>query len=301
MIENSIIFTPVNPVGEETSRRIETVYESQDGYAKISRTTVEGKNVLLKSLKERYVGSPLYERLLKKEYDIGKDLVHPGICQTLDYRPVPGIGNCIVLEWIEGQSLAALLEKKELDAVSSRKIILELCDALDFIHHRQIIHKDIKPENIMITGNGKNVKIIDFGFADTDAYAVLKLAAGTRSYASPEQISGGKLDERSDLYSFGKVISSISECLTGRQRRFWKAVSKKCTAQNPDRRIGSAQLLKDAILRRERLNRQIPFLLVLSTAIVAALIWIAEPYLRRVYKKHQIDNMVEMVTNQLLK
>ena len=72
MMENSIIFNPVNPLAEEKSQHIETVYESQDGYTKISRTTIDGKNVLLKSLKERYFGSPLYERLLKKEYEIGK-------------------------------------------------------------------------------------------------------------------------------------------------------------------------------------------------------------------------------------
>ena len=300
-MENSIIFNLVNPLAEEPSWHIETVYESQDGYTKISRTTIDGKNVLLKSLKERYFGSPLYERLLKKEYEIGKGLVHPGICQTIDFRDIPGLGACIVLEWIEGQSLASILEPKELDAVTSRKIILELCDALDFIHHRQVVHKDIKPENIMITGNGHNVKIIDFGFSDADSYAVLKLAAGTRSYASPEQISGGRIDERSDIYSFGKVIASISEYLTGVQRRFWKSISRKCTNLNPDKRIGSVRLLKDAILRRERLRRQIPFLITFSAATAAVLLWIAAPYLRRAYKRHQIDNMVEMVTNQILK
>ncbi len=301
MTENSIIFNPAAPVAENMSLHIEPVYESAGGYAKISRTAIDGKNVLLKSLKEEYVGSSLYERLLKKEYEIGKGLMHPGICQTIDFRNISGLGTCIVLEWIEGQSLASILESKELDAVTSRKIILELCDALDFIHHRQVVHKDIKPENIMITDNGRNVKIIDFGFSDADSYAVLKLAAGTRSYASPEQISGGKIDERSDIYSFGKVIASISDCLDGGQRRFWKSISKKCTSLNPDRRVCSAQLLKEIILKRERLRRQIPFLIVFSVVTVAALVWIVEPYFRHLYKRHQIDNMVEMVTNQLLK
>lgn len=296
-----MIFNPATPVAEKMSQHIEPVYESPDGYSKNSRTSIDGKNVLLKSLKERYVGASLYEGLLKKEYEIGKGLVHPGICQTIDFRNISGLGTCIVLEWIEGQSLASILESKELDAVTSRKIILELCDALDFIHHRQVVHKDIKPENIMITDNGRNVKIIDFGFSDADSYAVLKLAAGTRSYASPEQISGGKIDERSDIYSFGKVIASIAECLTGVQRRFWKSVSRKCTNPNPERRIASVRLLKEAILKRERLRRQIPFLITFSAVTAAVLLWIAAPYLRRVYKRHQIDDMVEMVTKQLLR
>lgn len=57
---------------------------------------------------------------------------------------------------------------------------MQTCAALDYIHRRQIIHRDLKPENIMLTGNGGNVKLIDFGYSDTDSYAVLKQPAGTR-------------------------------------------------------------------------------------------------------------------------
>ncbi len=301
MVENSMIFGPAGCKGQDKRHNPELIYESKDGYTRISRVVIDGKITVLKSLKPDCAGIRIYEDLLEKEYTIGKGLDHPGICRTLGYENVPGLGNCIILDWVDGESLASVLKSGKIDASSARKIILEICDALDYVHHRQIIHKDIKPENIMITDNGLNVKIIDFGFADTDSYAVLKLAAGTRSYAAPEQISGGKIDERSDIYAFGKVIEDISGCLEGRAKRFWKSIAEKCVQTDPDRRISNAISLKNLVLRRERLRRQIPLIVSLVVAAVAISLWVSEPYIRRICKRHQIDNLVERVTEEILK
>lgn len=195
------------------SRDIQIIHESPESYSILSRATFDGKLVALKSLKPEYVGNPFYEGHLRKEYEIGRSLDHPNICPTLDFMNIPALGNSIVMQWIDGKSLADwsldLSERRSKDLSAKcliRKIILELCDALEYLHRNQIVHRDLKPGNIMITKNGQNVKLIDFGLADADWYAVLKNPAGTKDYISPELMAGESVDCRTDIYSLGRIM-----------------------------------------------------------------------------------------------
>lgn len=299
------------------------VFVSPSGHTMTWKAVLDGKTVCLKSLKEEYIGNPVYESLLEKEYEIGAALEHPSICRTLDFRTVGDLGNCVVTEWIEGETLAKAVENGDMTPRLARKVIFELLDGLDAMHHRQIVHRDIKPENIMLTRNGWNAKIIDFGLADTDTHAVFKMAAGTENYAAPEQIEGQSLDERSDLYSLGKVIDEIAESLPRRRgrslaevsgrargrsgggmarrrsRRFWKSVADRCTAEDISRRVSDAGALKREIIRRERHGRQIPVIAaaILTAAAVAA--FICAPYMERSIERHRIDSLVREVTEKL--
>jgi len=130
----------------------------------------------------------------------------------------------IVMEYVEGRSLRDLISKKEVRAETVLDIAVQTCDALVEAHAHGIIHRDIKPENILLTDRGR-VKLVDFGLAKTvspkpgigGATAAQSLTEsgtvmGTLSYMSPEQLRGERLDERTDIFSFGIVLH---EMITG--------------------------------------------------------------------------------------
>lgn len=181
---------------------------SEVGYSEIYRAKIDGKFVVLKSLKPELRGIPMYEHLLRKEYEIGYELDHPNICQIQRFGKFIGLGNCIVMQWIDGVTLRSMLG--HMDAGQERKVIDGICDALEYIHSKQIVHRDLKPENIIITHNGQNVKLIDFGLSDADWFAVLKIPAGTRRYAAPELVGGKVVDCRADIYSLGCIMKEMS-------------------------------------------------------------------------------------------
>lgn len=325
---SSVIFGSVEDgFGDIESPEVEFLYESAGGHSRLGKTIIDDKIVCIKALKEKYIGNPIYEGLLEKEYEIGASLDHPNICRTLDFRSIEQLGNCIVMEWIEGETLEKLLQDGEMRPSLARKVILELCDALDALHHRQIVHRDIKPGNIMLTRNGQNVKLIDFGLADTDTHAGLKMAAGTESYAAPEQVSGTLLDGRSDIYALGKVIDDIAEVLhvyhrsseaantasgtarrhnrhgslaARRSKRFWKGVAQKCTAPEIGSRVSNAATLKQLILRKERHRRQIPLVLSAAALAIAIILWLCAPHISNLYERHRIDVLVRDLTEELL-
>ena len=142
--------------------------------------------------------------------------------QVMGMEDVPGLGRCIVLEWIDGSSLAEWLEQQPpLD--QRHRMLEQLLDALAYVHSRDIVHRDLKPSNIMITGNGHNVKLIDFGLADTDAHAILKQPAGTLRYMAPEQAASSQPDVRNDIYSLGIVMQQMEL-----GRKYNPVIGKSC-------------------------------------------------------------------------
>ena len=206
-------------------------YTPANGYSRLHLCRRYGKLHILKSLQPFYSSQEFYKQLLLKEFNIGYQLDHPNIRHTIGWEKNDLLGNYIVLEYIDGIPLTTFIEQGKLTRALAYKFITETCNALQYIHNKQLIHKDLKPNNILITYNGNNVKLIDFGLADCDDYEILKIPAGTEKYLAPEQLDpNATLDCRTDIYSLGIIIEELATILKDRKLA---SIAQKCTCQNP--------------------------------------------------------------------
>ena len=250
---------------DSNSPELELIHTSADGFNELYRGCKNGRFFVYKALKKEFRGNPLYEELLRKDFNIGFSLSHSGICQYFGMIDFPTIGNCIIMEWIDGCTLENLIRSGQIDKPLARKIICDICDALEYIHRKQIIHRDLKPENIMVTNNGRNVKIIDFGLSDADSYNILKAPAGTKFYASPELIAGEQIDSRSDLWSLGLIIKELS--------RSYGHIVSRCLQRDKDKRFASADEIRKAVENTSaRRIRNLVLIFSLITVAVCA-VW----------------------------
>lgn len=126
---------------------MQEIYSSASGYNRLFRCERYGRIHVLKTLQTSYVGSRFHEQALHKEFAIGYQLEHPHICRTLGWEQVPGLGCCIVMEYIDGMTLKAFMQQGKLTPLLARKLIAELCGALKYMHSKQIVHRDLKPDN----------------------------------------------------------------------------------------------------------------------------------------------------------
>lgn len=218
----------------------EIVSSSGPGYSEIWRVDRGGRFRVLKCLKPQFRDDPLYERLLLKEFDIGYSLNHENICEYYSFGSDPDLGNCIEMEWVDGRTLEEFLAEGKRERSVYDKVVGEICSALSYMHAKQVLHRDLKPTNILVTYNGDNVKLIDFGLSDADSSSVLKTPAGTAVFAAPEVRSGGKANVRSDLYSLGVVMSLFPV-------RKYSPIVRKLLSVRPEGRYGSVAEVQKAL------------------------------------------------------
>lgn len=222
--------------------------ETQSRFNQFYKVKRFGRWFILKGLKPKYASEAIYVSLLKKEFELSAELSHPNIVVTILKEDNPRIGPAIMMEYIDGMTLNEFLATNP-TVEQRQKVVLQLLDAMQYIHSKQITHRDLKPSNILITRNGLNVKIIDFGLADADNYAIFKQPAGTVSYAAPEQMtSGAMIDCRTDIYSFGLILNEIFPKKYG-------TIVRKCTQSDPSHRYANAADILRAIHRQTQLRK----------------------------------------------
>ena len=195
------------------------VYRAKD--TRLDRT------VAIKILPAQFSLDPVHKQRFEREAKTISSLSHPHICVLHDVGSQNGV-DYLVMECVEGETLAKRLEKGALPLEQVLKYGMQIADALDKAHRSGVVHRDLKPGNIMLTPAG--AKLLDFGLAKPVAPlvtgATLSAATqnspvteqgtivGTFQYMSPEQIEGKELDGRSDIFSLGAVLY---EMLTGRR------------------------------------------------------------------------------------
>lgn len=175
--------------------------------------------VALKTIRLDFVNDPdeleeLKERLHREAQAAGK-LSHPNIVTIYDVGS-EGELQYIAMEYLEGRTLEDMIKKKvKFNYRIIANILVQICSALDYAHEQGIVHRDVKPANIMILSDYR-VKVMDFGIARIDSNSMTKtgIAMGTPNYISPEQLQGKAVDKRADLFSLGVVMY---EMLLGRR------------------------------------------------------------------------------------
>ena len=239
---------------------IQLIHPSRNGYSEVYKAKRFGKWHTLKRITDKEKDNVRYQNLLEKEFEIAIQLSHPNIVQTITLEEIPDLGTCIVQEFIDGLTLDEFLAKIHPNKQQTKTLLCEICDALEYIHAHQIVHRDLKPNNILVTRDGNHAKLIDFGLADTSSYDILKEPAGTTGFASPEQQSSSKIDNRSDIYALGAIINNLPNP-TVRLRK----IAKKCLNPNPEKRFQSAKEIKRKLLDKSGI---IIFIILLIALII---------------------------------
>jgi len=200
----------------------------QGGMATIYRghDTQLGRDVAIKVLRSEYGRDPAFVARFRQEAQSAAVLNHPNVVQVFDFGMESG-DPFIVMELIDGGDLAGRIAQGPLDPVDAARIAQQIYEALDAAHQRGIVHRDIKPTNVLLTKAGR-VKVADFGIARAFSEAQLTMPGttlGSVHYFSPEQARGELVTSASDIYSAGLVLF---EMLTG--RRAWTGDSAGAVA-----------------------------------------------------------------------
>ena len=170
--------------------------------------------VAIKILKDEFTADEEFRRRFRAEGENVAQLSHPNVVSVYDVSSSEE-ANFIVMELIEGITLKQYMEKKGvLNWKETLHFAMQIAKALEHAHDKGIVHRDIKPHNVMVLKNG-SVKVTDFGIARvmSKSNTLTKEALGSVHYISPEQAKGGRVDNRSDIYSLGVVMY---EMITGR-------------------------------------------------------------------------------------
>src|SRR2546430_3703882 len=181
-----------------------TVYKARDSLLE--------RNVVLKVLHQQYSDDEEFVERFKREARSVAQLQHPNIVTVID-RGEEGGRQYIVFEYIDGENLKELIVRKgRLDVRTTLEVGLEMARGLSFAHEHGLVHRDVKPQNVLLNGDG-GAKVTDFGIARSldveQGMTRTGTVLGTSNYIAPEQASGREVDVHTDVYSLRVVLYEL--------------------------------------------------------------------------------------------
>ena len=218
---------------------IRALKRKEDGDILLYRNKNTSNYVVVRNLQGYY---PAYERLV--------NIKQNSLTIVYEYA-YNGMNSIIAEEYIDGMPISFLLEQRLFSETEVQRIVLRVCEGLITLHENQIVYRDIKPDNIMIMGDGA-VKLIDFDISKIYKQQGEKdtTVLGTVGYAAPEQYGEAQSDKRTDIYAVGVLMNVM---LTGEHpskqiaRGKMGAIIEKCIMVVPEKRYGSVKELKEKL------------------------------------------------------
>lgn len=230
---------------------------------------INGKLHFKKKLKVQYKGMPQYQEAFRKEYEVGSRLEHPALPK---YVAIGNEDGCpyILEEYIEGDTLTAFLENNP-DYYRQRRhadaFIDSLLSVMRYLHEHQVVYLDLKPDNVMITTVGHQLRLIDLGGSRTDMFT--NTDAYTQGFASPEQLDGHgnfrRYDERTDIWLIGRLMQFVGV------PSIYNKVVARCLKPDPQDRYADIEALQRAV-KRVRRRRSTIKAAVIATACLAFIV-----------------------------
>ena len=220
-----------------------------------------GKRYVLKGLSADSQSLTDMLLLQQKEFSLGITLSHPNIAETYFLEEVADCGRCIVMEYVDGTTLAEWLTTNPSKAARQR-VMMQLLDALEYLHSLQLVHHDLKSSNILITRNGQNVKLIDFGLSELDT-------------TNPQN------DIQHDIQKFGQTLQLL-----------FPSHYKRFRQQCQNGHFANMAAIRLSIEKRQRRQKYIPYIIAIIILIISALLSI------HTYCLYQESEQMAQVVNE---
>ena len=200
-----------------------------------------GKRYLLKGISPEYQSLTDIRLLQEKEFSFGISLSHSNIAETYSLEDVQELGRCIVMEYVDGLTLAEWIKTSPSRAQRER-VLVQLLEVLEYIHGLQLVHHDLKSSNVLITRNGQNVKLIDFGLSDTDS-------------------TSDSNDASIDLQLFGNILALLFP-------KRYRSIVRACQQGS----YPNIAALKQAFHRQHIWRKSMPYLISIICVIICSLL-----------------------------
>ena len=221
------------------------------------RVKLYGKLHFLKRLKPEFANDIRYQEAFRKEFETGYRLEHPNLVRYISMSD-----DGILMEYIDGETLTQYLANNPdyfKDRKNTDKFLRQLLDSVGYLHSHQVLHLDLKPDNILLTHINNDVKLIDLGCCYTDTFSDTQ--GRTNRYAAPEQLACESVDVRTDIYAIGKILELLPTS------SIYNKEIARCTAPDPSARYQSVDEILHDINHQRRYYRYV----ALFVAIVAVL------------------------------
>lgn len=214
----------------------------------------------LKRLKPELAGDIRYQEALRKEFETGYQLEHPHLVRYLSLD-----GDSILMEYVDGETLSQCIASNP-DYFKNRKntdkFIRQLLDVVGYLHSHQVLHLDLKPDNILLTRINHDVKLIDLGCCYTDAFQ--DTTGHSEGFAAPEQLAGQSVDVRTDIYAIGRILEVLPN------HSIYNKVIAHCTEASPVARYQSVNDIQTAL---SHTRRHFYWLTVVIVVLLLALVF----------------------------
>lgn len=275
--------------------------DTQGATCNTFRVKLYGKLHFLKRLKPELANDIRYQEAIRKEFETGYRLEHPNLVRYITLND-----DGILMEYIDGETLTQCLANHPdyfKNKNNTDKFLCQLLDVVGYLHNHQVLHLDLKPDNILLTRINNDVKLIDFGCCYTDTFTDTQ--GRTNRFAAPEQFPSPagegqgevSVDVRTDIYAIGKILELLPN------HPIYNKVAQRCTQHDPDSRYQSVADLQFALFPKKKFVLW-PLLMILAVVLTVGYFFFTDKEqpsaeIRELQKENKKEEMRETMNEEV--